>query len=258
MCRLVYEAITSDSTLPHTRELVLSDCQRVCAQADGWTPSSPQEICGFIFHTSYMGSKNSSRETRSRSTALAKAIGAYHIDLNIDTIVSALTTLFTSVTNFTPSFTSSNAAEGLALQNIQARIRMVIAYLFAQLLPTTRKRKGGGGLLVLGSANVDEQLRGYLTKYDCSSADINPIGGISKVDLRMFLDHARRNLDLPLLQDFLDATPTAELIPTTDAQKHTQSDEEEMGMVCFCHCYSPPPLLLFRRSILTPPFRTQD
>jgi len=28
----------------------------------------------------------------------------------------------------------------------------------------------------LGSANVDEGLRGYLTKYDCSSADVNPIG----------------------------------------------------------------------------------
>ena len=28
---------------------------------------------------------------------------------------------------------------------------------------------------MLGSANVDECLRGYLTKYDCSSADINPV-----------------------------------------------------------------------------------
>ena len=28
-------------------------------------------------------------------------------------------------------------------------------------------------LLVLGSANVDEALRGYMTKYDCSSADLN-------------------------------------------------------------------------------------
>ncbi|OAL38056.1 NAD+ synthetase [Fonsecaea nubica] len=159
---------------------------------------------------------NSSKETRSRAAALAKAIGSYHIDLNIDGVVSALTTLFTTVTGFTPSFTSSNPSEGLALH--------------AQLLPSVRKRKGGGGLLVLGSANVDEQLRGYLTKYDASSADINPIGGISKVDLRMFLAHARDNLDLPLLQGFLDATPTAELIPTTNADAHTQSDEEEMGM----------------------------
>lgn len=30
-------------------------------------------------------------------------------------------------------------------------------------------------------------LTGYFTKYDCSSADINPIGGVSKTDLKNFL-----------------------------------------------------------------------
>ncbi len=164
MCKLVYDAITSNETFPHTKELVLSDVRRVCAESNDWFPTSPQDMCNHIFHTTYMGSKNSSSETRSRAAALAKAIGAHHTDLNIDTVVSALTTLLTTVTGFSPSFTSSNPSEGLALQNIQARIRMVIAYFFAQLLPTIRKRKGGGGLLVLGSANVDEQLRGYLTK----------------------------------------------------------------------------------------------
>lgn len=43
---------------------------------------------------------------------------------------------------------------------------------------------------MLGSGNVDEALRGYMTKYDCSSADINPIGGFSKVDLKSFLKMA--------------------------------------------------------------------
>ncbi len=66
----------------------------------------------------------------------------------------------------------------------QARSRMVLSYLFAQLVPWSQG--GIGSLLVLGSANVDESLRGYFTKYDCSSADINPIGGISKTDLRSF------------------------------------------------------------------------
>lgn len=86
-------------------------------------------------------------------------------------------------------------ASNLALQNIQARLRMVLSYLFAQLLPTVRGRnknnpenQNPGGLLVLGSANVDESLRGYLTKYDCSSADINPIGGISSMQIpRVFV-----------------------------------------------------------------------
>ncbi|CAI6004249.1 unnamed protein product [Closterium sp. NIES-64] len=42
-------------------------------------------------------------------------------------------------------------------------------------------------LFVLGSANVDEALGGYLTKYDCISADISPIGGICKTDLPRLL-----------------------------------------------------------------------
>ena len=50
---------------------------------------------------------------------------------------------------------------------------MVISYFFAQLTLWTVDRPGS--LLVLGSANVDESLRGYFTKYDCSSADLNPI-----------------------------------------------------------------------------------
>ena len=45
--------------------------------------------------------------------------------------------------------------ENLALQNIQARVRMVMSYLFAQLLLWHRGRPGS--LLVLGSANVDER-----------------------------------------------------------------------------------------------------
>lgn len=69
---------------------------------------------------------------------------------------------------------------------------MVLAYLFAQLMLWVRNRPGG--LLVLGSANVDEALRGYMTKYDCSSADVNPIGGISKTDLKSFLIYAKDRL----------------------------------------------------------------
>lgn len=79
-------------------------------------------------------------------------------------------------------------AEDLALQNIQARLRMVMAYLLAQLTPWVRGRSGF--LLVLGTANVDESLRGYMTKYDCSSADLNPIGSISKMDLKKLLTWA--------------------------------------------------------------------
>merc|ERR1712073_105705 len=114
------------------------------------------------------------------------------------------------------------------MQNVQARLRMVLSYLFAQLMLWVRARPGG--LLVLGSANVDEALRGYMTKYDCSSADINPIGGISKTDLKKFLSYAKNRFNLTVLQEVLTATPTAELTPLTAEGQILQSDEEEMGM----------------------------
>ncbi|KAG7119391.1 hypothetical protein HYQ45_015107 [Verticillium longisporum] len=97
-----------------------------------------------------------------------------------------------------------------------------------RILPTTRKLAGGGGLLVLGSANVGEALRGYLTKYDCSSADINPIGSIDKADLKRFIAWAQVQFEMPCLEEFLTATPTAELEPVTE--DYVQSDEADMGM----------------------------
>ena len=103
---------------------------------------------------------------------------------------------------------------------------MVLAYLLAQLLPWVRG--GKGALLVLGTSNVDEALRGYMTKYDCSSADINPIGSVSKVDLRRFLRWAAENKGYTALLDVVDAAPTAELEPITD--NYTQQDEVDMGM----------------------------
>ncbi len=62
---------------------------------------------------------------------------------------------------------------------------MVVSYLMAQLVPWSNAKNGF--LLVLGTSNIAEGLRGYMTKYDCSAADINPIGGINKTDLKSFL-----------------------------------------------------------------------
>ncbi|PAV20178.1 glutamine-dependent NAD synthetase with GAT domain-containing [Pyrrhoderma noxium] len=224
MCRLVVQAANKYD------QQVISDARRIVGEPaeSGYIPTDPKEFCNRIFHTCYMGTENSSSETRSRAKELGGAIGSYHINLDMDTVVTAVRSLFGLVTGITPRFKvhGGSYAENLALQNIQARIRMVLAYMFAQLLPLVRGRQGG--LLVLGSANVDESLRGYLTKYDCSSADINPIGGISKTDLKKFIAYARDAFDLPILTSFLDAVPTAELEPITE--NYVQADEADMGM----------------------------
>ena len=65
---------------------------------------------------------------------------------------------------------------------------------------------------------MDEALRGYMTKYDCSSADVNPIGGISKTDLKSFLGFAAEKFNLPVLAGILSPPPTAELEPFKDGQ----------------------------------------
>ena len=208
---------------------VTRDLRRLLALAESDPlPSNHQQIAARLLHTCYMGTENSSPETRQRARDLAAQIGASHLDVNIDSVVSSLTQLFVRLTERQPRFKAhgGSEAENLALQNIQARLRMVLAYLLAQLLPWVNGRQGA--LLVLGTANVDEALRGYMTKYDASSADINPIGGISKTDLRRFLQHAATSLGYPILTEIAAAPPTAELEPITES--YTQQDEADMGM----------------------------
>uniref|UniRef100_F7H257 Glutamine-dependent NAD(+) synthetase n=1 Tax=Macaca mulatta TaxID=9544 RepID=F7H257_MACMU len=222
MCCQVCKSVRSGN------QEVLADVRTIVNQIS-YTPQDPRDLCGRILTTCYMASKNSSQETCTRARELAQQIGSHHISLNIDPAVKAVTGIFSLVTGKSPLFAAhgGSSRENLALQNVQARIRMVLAYLFAQLSLWSRGIRGG--LLVLGSANVDESLLGYLTKYDCSSADINPIGGISKTDLRAFVQFCIERFQLTALQSIVSAPATAELEPLADGQV-SQTDEEDMGM----------------------------
>lgn len=230
MCQLVVEAVRAGDPV------VTADVRRVAGYGAGEGPADARELAGRLLSCVYMGTVNSSKETRERAKALADQVGAYHLSLTIDTVVEAVVALFTAAVTGgrRPRFRAHGGtnAENLALQNIQARLRMVLAFLLAQLLPWARgvPHKGGAGwLLVLGSANVDECLRGYLTKYDCSSADINPIGSISKTDIRRFLVWAAEHLGYSELAKVEAAPPTAELEPIVEGQQ-PQLDEVDMGM----------------------------
>lgn len=222
MCQIVADEAKAGN------EQVIADARHITGAGDDYLPTDAQELAGRLLFTCYMGTKNSSPDTRARAKALAGQIGASHLDVNIDTIVEAMQKLFVTITGQTPRFKAHGGtnAENLALQNIQARLRMVLSYLLAQLLLWVNGRSGT--LLVLATGNVDEALRGYLTKYDCSSADINPIGGISKVDLRRFLHWAAATRGYTALHDVVAAPPSAELEPIT--ADYAQLDEVDMGM----------------------------
>lgn len=222
MCVLVCNAVRDNNVQ------VLQDVQRVVGDFS-YRPEDPRELCKHLFTTCYMASENSSEDTRGRAKELAMQIGSNHVNINIDMAVKGLLGIFSMVTGRMPQFRANGGStrENLALQNVQARIRMVLAYLFAQLSLWAQGKPGG--LLVLGSANVDESLSGYFTKYDCSSADINPIGGISKMDLKSFLRYCTEHFQLSALRKVLAAPPTAELEPLINGQV-SQTDEADMGM----------------------------
>lgn len=143
--------------------------------------------------------------------------------------------------------------EHLAIQNVQARLRMLTAYYLSQTLPLYRWDKRNNQrqyeasvpeyydtvrtsrpnqttyLLVLGSSNSDEALRGFFTKYDAASADVNPIGSLSKTHLREFLRWCGRKWTpfTETINGILDTVASPELTPEGET---IQDDEEDIGM----------------------------
>lgn len=67
MCQLVLREIGLGN------EQVLSDVRRITKMSD-YTPSSPQDLANKIFFTCYMGTSNSSNETRDRAERVAKQV----------------------------------------------------------------------------------------------------------------------------------------------------------------------------------------
>lgn len=90
--------------------------------------------------------------------------------------------------------------------NLKPRIRMIFNYLVANL----------DNRIVLGTSNKTEILLGYLTKFGDGAADIEPIGGLYKTQVRQLASH----LGLP--DRIIRKTPTAGLWKG-------QTDEGELG-----------------------------
>ena len=93
--------------------------------------------------------------SRQCAADLSAQVGNYHLNVDITSCFDAIVALFAAATGKTPKFRAHGGtnAENLALQNIQARFRMLFSYMLAQLLPWVRGRRGGF-LLVLGSSNA--------------------------------------------------------------------------------------------------------
>jgi len=100
-----------------------------------------------------------------------------------------------------------DGSDRVAQGNLKARVRMTILYWHANL----------SNLLVLGTGNKTEILMGYSTKYGDSAADLLPLAGLYKTEVR---DLAK---DLGVPSRIQEKKPSAGLWPG-------QTDEEEMGI----------------------------
>lgn len=98
MCRLAVAAAKEGN------QQVIADMKRIAAYSTE-LPETPEALCNQILHTVYLGMEaQSSKETRQRAHDLSARIGAYHKDVNIDTMFHSTKDIFAQATGFTPEF----------------------------------------------------------------------------------------------------------------------------------------------------------
>lgn len=219
MCRRIMKEILLDN------QFVIKSVKKI-VKDENFIPKSEKELCSKILFSSYLSTKFNSDETRKSAEFISNEIGCSHVEVDIEKIYDQFKLTINSSLNISPKFLSEGGSfsEDLSLQNLQSRIRMVTSYLLSQVIPIKFNLKGF--LLVLASGNLDEAQIGYLTKYDCSSGDLNPIGSLSKVNLKSILKYLYDVEKYESVANLLKLVPSAELRPTTNEK---QSDEADIG-----------------------------
>ncbi|MFA5430119.1 MAG: NAD(+) synthase [Candidatus Omnitrophota bacterium] len=106
-----------------------------------------------------------------------------------------------------PGLNAAKKREKTAGANLKSRLRMSVFYYYANRL----------NYLVCGTGNRSEIMTGYFTKYGDGAADILPLGGLLKRQVRSLAE------ELGVPRRIIDKPPSAGLWPG-------QTDEAEMGV----------------------------
>ncbi|OMH85983.1 Glutamine-dependent NAD(+) synthetase [Zancudomyces culisetae] len=71
---------------------VISEVREILGlpQTSTYIPLDPKELCNKLVHTCYMGTENSSKDTRDRALALSNEIGRYFISSIVTSFYCAL------------------------------------------------------------------------------------------------------------------------------------------------------------------------
>ncbi len=157
----------------------------------------------------YQATRNSSDITRNAARAVAESLGAEHLELDVDGIVTRYVEIVSAALGRELSWTTDD----IALQNIQARVRSPSVWMLANVR----------GALLLSTSNRSEAAVGYATMDGDTSGGLAPIAGIDKAYLRQWLRWLERQGPagrgpLSALRAVNEQQPTAELRPLAARQ----------------------------------------
>jgi NAD+ synthase (glutamine-hydrolysing) len=168
-----------------------------------------------LLTTAYQPTENSGSVTRDAARAVAEALGARHLELD----VAAVHRGYLDVVERAVGRPLDWATDDIALQNIQARVRSPGIWMLANLT----------GSLLLSTSNRSEAAVGYATMDGDTSGSLSPIAGIDKNFLRHWLRWMETTGPvgfgaIPALAVINRQAPTAELRPPGALQ----TDEDDL------------------------------
>ncbi|HYQ02989.1 MAG TPA: NAD(+) synthase [Polyangiaceae bacterium] len=176
---------------------------------------SERELIRALLTTAYQATKNSSNVTRDAASGVARALGALHLEFDVEALVAGYVSSIESALGRKLEW----QRDDLALQNIQARVRAPSVWLLANL----------NSALLLSTSNRSEAAVGYATMDGDTAGGLSPIAGIDKAFLRRFLVWLEKAgphelSPIPELRAVNVQAPTAELRPPSA----TQTDEADL------------------------------
>jgi len=189
------------------RALTEIPSELLAKKLDYWNPSLlPKEGVTCV----YQATQNNSEETKKAAKALTDELQIPFYLWNVDPFFRSYVEMVAQSLGQEITWEKHD----IALQNIQARIRVPGIWLLANLK----------GALLITTSNRSEAAVGYATMDGDTAGGLAPIAGISKIFLLHWLEWAMETLGISSLKYVLAQKPTAELRPL---QSH-QTDEADL------------------------------
>jgi len=185
------------------------------SQVPGFAAAPAGERVKALLSTVYQATAHSSETTRTAARLVAAAVGARHLELDVEELVQGYVSRVEAALGRELSW----AADDISLQNVQARARAPSAWLIANL----------SGALLLSTSNRSEAAVGYATMDGDTAGGLSPIAGVDKNFVRSYLRWLETEGPsglgpIPALSAVNAQAPTAELRPASAAQ----TDEKDL------------------------------